>query len=261
MSSVLERSLAVLEILAAHPEGCSLSFVAEKANMPASGAHRLLNELARCGYARQNRAHGEYALTIKLPALGLNFLSRSGGLDVAQPLLDKLATECGELVRLAVVDGEELIFVAKAQGARGPLQYDPDMGLSVPLSCSAAGYAWLSTLPEEKALEMVARQGFGAPERYGPKAPTTIKSLVPYLRAARKNGYSVIREVFAPGMSSIGAPIRAQDGRTIGVLTIAGPLFRLTDERIEAFGPQLAAVAAQVAETSSISLLFKGRNL
>src|SRR4051794_34993419 len=114
--SALERALIVLEELAAHPDGCTVSALAQAANMPVSGAHRLLIELARCGYVRQVREHGEYTLTIKLVSLGLKFLSRSGVPDVAQPALDRLAAECGELVRLAVIDGDDLVFVAKAQG-------------------------------------------------------------------------------------------------------------------------------------------------
>lgn len=257
MSGVLERSLAVLETLAAHPEGCPLSTLAAAANMPVSAAHRLLVDLGRTGYVRQSREHGEYTLTIKLVALGLGFLSRSGIVDVAQPLLDSLAQESGELVRLAVVDGNELIFVAKAQGAKSGLRYDPDMGLSVPLSCSAAGHAWLSTMSEDKALEIVARQGFGAPESYGPKAPTSVKTLLPYIRNAKKRGFSMIVEVFTPGMTAMAAPVRRPDGATIGVITIAGPLFRLTEERMLALSPKLMDTAAAVGETSSASPLFK----
>jgi predicted transcriptional regulator len=167
MASALERSLIVLETLANFPEGCALSALADAANMPASAAHRLLADLSRCGYVRQERDHGHYRLTMKLTALGLNFLNRSGIIDIVQPSLDRLAEACGELVRLAVVDGDELIFVAKAQGSKSGLRYDPDMGLSVPLSCSAAGHAWLSTMPEGEALERVARQGFGRPQAYG----------------------------------------------------------------------------------------------
>jgi DNA-binding IclR family transcriptional regulator len=257
MSGVLERSLAVLEKLAVHPEGCSLSTLAGAANMPVSAAHRLLVDLSHCGYVRQDRDHGEYTLTIKLVALGLGFLSRSGIVDVAQPLLDSLADRCGELVRLAVVDGNDLIFVAKAQGAKSGLRYDPDMGLSVPLSCSAAGHAWLSTMSEDKALELVARQGFGAPAEYGPKAPTGVKALLPYIRNARKRGFSMIIEVFTPGMTAMAAPVRRPNGITIGVVTIAGPLFRLTEERMLALGPGLVAAAAGIAETSSASPLFR----
>src|SRR6476469_2831013 len=238
MSGVLERSLAVLETLAAHPEGCPLSTLAAAANMPVSAAHRLLVDLGRTGYVRQSREHGEYTLTIKLVALGLGFLSRSGIVDVAQPLLDSLAQESGELVRLAVVDGNELIFVAKAQGAKSGLRYDPDMGLSVPLSCSAAGHAWLSTMSDEDALAAVARQGFASPDNFGPKAPTTVKALLGYVRAARKRGYSVISEVFAPAMSAMSAPVISR-GVALGVVTIAGPLVRLTEERMASLGEPL----------------------
>ena len=171
MSTLLERSFNTLEQLAAHPEGQTVSMIAATLDMPLSATHRLLAELCRCGYVRQVREQGEYVLTIKLVSLGLGFLSASGVVDVAQPLLDSLAEESGELVRLAVVDGDDLTFVAKAQGARRGLRYDPDMGLSVRLSCSAAGHAWLSTMSDEEAMRLVTRQGFGLPKDFGPQGP------------------------------------------------------------------------------------------
>src|SRR4029079_14424879 len=146
--------------------------------LPLSATHRLLAELARCGYVRQARDQGDYVLTIKLVSLGLGFLSPSALVDVAQPSLDRLAEEARELVRLAIVDGSELVFVAKAQGSTRGLRYDPDMGLSVPLSCSAAGHAWLSTMSDEDALAMVAKQGFANPDTHGPNAPPTVQALL-----------------------------------------------------------------------------------
>jgi DNA-binding IclR family transcriptional regulator len=195
-------------------------------------------------------------LTIKLVSLGLSFLSASGLVDVAQPSLDRLAEESRELVRLAIVDGSELVFVAKAQGATRGLRYDPDMGLSVPLSCSAAGHAWLSTMSDEDALAMVARQGFASPATHGPKAPTTVKALLAYVRAARKRGYSVISEVFAPAMSAMSAPVISR-GVTLGVVTIAGPLVRLTEARMADLGEPLMATAAEIAGLSTASSLFR----
>jgi IclR family acetate operon transcriptional repressor len=256
MSSLLERGLQVLELLAAHPEGRALSALAADAGLPLSATHRMLAELARCGYVRQARNQGDYVLTIKLVSLGLSFLSASGLVDVAQPSLDRLAEESRELVRLAIVDGNELVFVAKAQGATRGLRYDPDMGLSVPLSCSAAGHAWLSTMSDEEALAMVAKQGFASPEKHGPKAPTTVKALLGHVRAARKRGYSVISEVFAPAMSAMSAPVIAR-GVTLGVVTIAGPLVRLTEERMADLGEPLMATAAEIAGLSAGSSLFR----
>lgn len=259
MTAILERSFKVLEHLARHSEGCALSALSAELAMPLSATHRLLSELTRCGYVRQDQSHGDYVLTIKLVSLGLGFLSNSGIVDIAQPLLDRLATHSGELVRLAVVDDDALTFVAKAQGATRGLRYDPDMGLSVNLSCSSAGHAWLSTMSDERALQLVSRQGFGKPEDFGPKAPTTIKALQACLNAARKRGFAMISEVFAPAMAAIAAPVRNANGAVIGVITIAGPLVRLTEERMLKLAPDLLKSAEELTHASGASTHFKKR--
>lgn len=256
MSGTLERSLGILEYLAAYPEGMSLAGIAQDLGLPRSASHRLLTELMRCGFVRQMREHGDYALTTKLAALGLSYLSSSGIVDIAQPLIDRLANATGELVRLAIVDGERLTFVAKAQGARFGLRYDPDMGLDVRLSCSAGGHAWLSTLTDERAVEVVTRQGFGDPKLYGPKAPTTIKALLKVIAEDRKRGFSLINEMYAPGMTAMAAPVQRRGEPAIGVITVAGPQVRLTEARMLELGPELLAVAGELALASVSSPMF-----
>lgn len=257
MSGVLERGFQVLERLAAHPEGCALSSLASELKIPLSATHRLLAELIRLGYVRQSLGDGQYVLTIKLVSMGLSYLSSSGIVDVAQPLLDELARVSGELVRLAVVDGDDLIFVAKSQGATKGLRYDPDMGLSVPLSCSAAGHAWLSTMTDDDALAVLAKKGIAPAAEQGPKAPATLKAAMACVTATRRRGFSMISEMFAPGMTAMAAPVYGDKNATIGVVTIAGPLVRLTADRMEALGPQLLATADHVARASGASQLFR----
>ena len=128
-----------------------------------SGCHRTLHELIGYGYVRQMPQKGDYALTTKMASMGLSFLSRSGVVDIAQPVIERLARATEELVRLAIVDGSRLTLVAKAQGAKSGLLYDPDMGIDLRLSCSAAGHAWLMTLQEDEAAEYVSKQGLGSP--------------------------------------------------------------------------------------------------
>ncbi|MDZ4073154.1 MAG: IclR family transcriptional regulator [Hylemonella sp.] len=252
----VDRALLILETLAAQPEGLALAALADDLALPRSACHRLLQELVRCGYVRQLREQGEYALTTKLPALGLSFLGSSGIVDLAQPVIDRLAAISGELVRLALVDGDRLTFVAKAQGARAGLRYDPDMGMAVPLSCSAGGHAWLMTLSEERATALVAAQGFANPKQYGPKAPTTYKALMKILDEDRRRGYSLIVESYAPGMTAMAAPILRRGAQAVGVITIAGPLQRLTLQRMQELGPALQQAAADLALVSASSPLF-----
>jgi IclR family acetate operon transcriptional repressor len=256
MALGLERGLAVLEYLIQHPQGLPLTVIASELEMPHSACHRLLADLQRCGYVRQARKQGDYVLTTKVVSMGLGFLSSAGIVDIAEPLLERLAQTSGELVRLSIVDEDRLTWVAKAQGMRQTgLRYDPDMGMDARLSCTASGHAWLMTLSDERALELVSRQGFGTPAQYGPEAPTTIKALVGFLNSARQRGYAVIDEVFAPGMSAMAVPVfRRQDA--IGVISIAGPRTRLTPARTRELAPALLAAAAELGPISNASSLF-----
>lgn len=255
MSLALDRGLSLIEHLAQHPDGVPLASLAAELEMPLSACHRLLAELARRGYVRQLQAHGDYVLTTKVVTLGLGYLSNAGIVDIAEPLLERLAAASGELARLAIVDDDRLTWVAKAQGMRKGLRYDPDMGMEARLSCTATGHAWLLTMSDEEALARVTRQGFGEPAHYGPKAPTTVKALLGFLHAARVRGYAMIDEVFAPGMTAMAAPVMRRQ-RAIGVLSIAGPRMRLTKDRMLAIAPALLAAAAELGPICNASSLF-----
>lgn len=261
MSGSLEKSLAVLEYLSARPHGASLAAIADDLGQLRSGCHRTLQELVKYGYVRALPLKGDYALTTKLASLGLSFLSKSGVVDIAQPIIERLARATEELVRLAIVDGERLTLVAKAQGAKSGLLYDPDMGIELRLSCSAAGHAWLMTLKEEEALEAVTRQGFGQPSNFGPKAPTTIKALLAMLQQSRKRGYSMLRDVYAAGMSSMAAPVQLDGENARGVVIIAGPSQRLTEERMLELGDILREAAGELAQAGNASPLLKSAHL
>ena len=261
MSGALEKSLAILEYLSAYPDGAPLAQIATELNQLRSGCHRTLHELIRYGYVRQTPHKGEYALTTKMAAMGLSFLGKAGVVDIAQPVIHRLAQATEELVRLAIVDGERLTLVAKAQGAKSGLMYDPDMGIDLRLSCSAAGHAWLMTLPEEVAVEYVTRQGIGDPKDFGPTAPTSLKALLKLLGEHRKRGFSLIEDMYALGMSSMAAPIRRSGERATGVLVIAGPSTRLTRKRMLQFGPPLLAAASELAATGAASPLLKSASL
>ena len=259
MSGVLDRTLAILELLSQQGQGMELAAVAEQLNLPKSAAHRLLNDLLKAGYVRQTRELGEYMLTTKIISMGLTYLSKSGVVDVAQPLIDRLAEQTGELVRLAVIDGDRLTWVARAQGARQGLRYDPDMGSIARLSCSSSGWAWLSTLSEDAALSLIAQQGLGLPQDFGPNAPSTLQAVLQALQDTRDNGFALTQETYTPGLNAMAAPVGLSGQLPMGTISIAGPAARLTRERMLSFAPDLLSCATQLAAASSASpLLARG---
>ncbi|SLN54991.1 HTH-type transcriptional repressor AllR [Aquimixticola soesokkakensis] len=259
MGSVVERTFAVLELLSTAPDGLSVSAIAEHLDMPASGTHRLLNQLVQSGYVSQDRTQGDYGLTMKAAAIGMSFLRRSKVVDIAQPVMDALAQSTHELVRLSVVDTNDLIWIGVAQGATMGLRYDPgeDQGVVAHLASSASGLVWLSTLPDDAALMRAAQQGFRI-DTNGPNAPTGAGDLLQRLAETRARGFSMVVDCFMPGMNAMAAAIRHPDtDQSIGTLSVAGPSVRFVPERMEAHGAALMQAARELGKMAYASQFFR----
>lgn len=259
MLNVRDRALSIVELLSRHPDGLGMSDIADRLQIPRSATHRLLNDLKETGYVRQDGEGGRYLLTVKLVSLALAYLSASGMNDIVQPLLDRLAASTGELVRLAVVQGEQLVWVGKAQGARTGLRYDPDAGQQVYLPAAANGLAWLACVSEERAMQLIARQGLERAKEMGPAAPHSLQALMAQIRQTRERGYGMVVDAYEKGTSAVAAAILRPGSREpIGTVSIAGPSVRLTQERLQALAPQVLACAQELAVASMGSPLFGG---
>ena len=243
------RTLDILELLAGTPDGLALSAIAGALALPKSVAHRLLAGLAERGFVQQHPDTQHYALTLKLAALGFRHLAATRIEEVCQPVLNRLAADSGELARLAVVAGEKMTWVAKAQGALSGLRYDADAGRDVVLHATAVGKAWLASLPEETALAIVARTGFAEFPHLGPRAARTLGALRQQLRDTRKRGYGEAVEEGEPGVAAIAAAVRASDAPgapVVATLSIAGPLARMGAARRMALRAPLLSAAAEL---------------
>jgi DNA-binding IclR family transcriptional regulator len=159
-----------------------------------------------------------------------------------------------------MVDGRELVWVAKAQGSQYGLRYDPDMGRVGQLSCSASGHAWLACLPEHEAMALVERQGFGSRQAFGPRAPETKQALLKYLRQTRKRGFSLVVQTYSPWMNAAAAAVRHPvTGEVTGVVVIAGPHLRLTEARMLELAPHLVEASHELSLASAASLALGNR--
>lgn len=240
-TSILLRCMALLETLADAPEGMPLGRVAAAVGMPKSATHRMLVGLIEAGFVFQLPSR-EYRLTMRFVTLGFRFLGRTGILEQCQGILDELAAETGELVRMTLLDGRRLVWVAKAQGASGPLRFDPVMGQDVVPFATATGKVWLASLSEPEAFAIARESGLGETTPHGPNVIATAGELARDLRVTRERGYGLVEEEADPGISAIALPIRA-DRRVVGTVSIAGPTVRLPRERLESWLPSLRRTA------------------
>lgn len=248
-TSSAERCLGILEFLVDHDNGVEISFIAQQRSIPLSATHRLLQALINAGYARQESPSGLYKPTLKVGALGLRLLTDTKMTEVAQPLLDDLARTTGELVRMAVIEGDEMIWLSKAQGSTSGIRCDSISGRHVPLHTTAMGKAWLASMPEQEAVARVLARGFKS-ELLGPNAITTEAALRAAIHETREQGFGLNEQESELGLSGIAMLIhsRTKPSAIVGSVSIAGPMFRLDRHRLLSFAGPLQSVVEQLQQ-------------
>ncbi len=250
MSGQIGRALSVLELLSDHAHGLALGEISERIGIPKSATHRILATLMAREFVQQDRATQHYSLSIRLAAIGFRFLAGSGLTEICQPELDALAAASGEFVRVAVVNGERLTFIAEAQGARRGLRYEGEHGRrDVRLHATATGKAWLATLPEDQAVRLVLQQGFAAEDEFGPRAVRNVPALLTELARTRRQGYATAYDEGDPGVAAVAAviPGMGRNEPAVGTIAVIGPIIRLNRKRMADIGPALIAAGARLS--------------
>jgi DNA-binding IclR family transcriptional regulator len=253
MSSALPRAFAVIDLLVGKPAGQSLGVIAEQLGLPKSATHRILTELIDLGYVRQDETHGDYRLGLRMVSQSLRHLASIPLVDLAKPVLDRLAELSGELARLSLPDGDSLIWVAKTQGARSGLRYDQDSGREITYAHTSSGRAWLSALPRERAVELLTLQGFSDAEQYGPHAARSIDEALAAIEQVKVDGYSYTDSTFELGTATLAVPVVMAGFPPVGVLSVTGPSVRLTEARAIELVPHLLEAREQLAVLGAVN--------
>lgn len=248
--AAVSRCLALLETLAGERDPIELSELATRLAMPPSAVHRLLVTLIESGWVLQDAGTQRYMLSLHMSTLAFRNLDARNVPNVVQGVLDRLAAETQEYCRLAILEGADLVWVARAQGAVAGLRYDPDMGQEIILHATANGKAWLSTLPEEEALALVYSRGFASARPLGPNSARSIDELRARLAEVRARGFATSMEEAEAGTAAVAVPFRASldaDAPVAGTISVAGPTVRINPERWPELAEALKRAAVEIA--------------
>jgi DNA-binding IclR family transcriptional regulator len=249
VNPLLERCFQLIEFLAEEPRAYRLGVISERLGLQKGAAHRLLAALCGMGWVEQEPETGFYRLTLKLAVMGQRVLLATRIPDLTRPILQKLAEESQELVRLAIVEGERLSWVAFVQGRRTGLIYQPEMIGRTPLTVTSHGKAYLSTLPPEDAMRIVREEGFPPPGRYGPRAIQSIEAFAAAIDETRARGWGMSYEEGERGIAAIAAPIRpfGPDTPAVATCSVAGPLMRFGADDIVRHASLVMQAANEIA--------------
>src|SRR5262245_33920536 len=233
-NSAVEHCFAAIELLAEDGASLPVSDIAARLGLPQPDLRRLLATMSQVGWVEFDTETGRYQMTLRLAVLSQRFLFATHIPDVGQPVLDRLARETRELVRMAIVDGEALTLVASVQGAPAGLICQSPILPRMPLHATASGKAWLATLPPEEARRIVRRQGLGDHNALGPRALRSESALAHDLDATRRRGWGLAVEEAERGVGAVAATIRpgSPPARAVATVSVTAPMLRVGTDRI-----------------------------
>jgi IclR family pca regulon transcriptional regulator len=212
----LAKGLAILECFGDSTPRLTLAEAARRTGLSRPTARRCLLTLLELGYVAQDGRH--FTPQPRMLRLGYAFLSATPLPRLAQPLLESVQAAIGEAVSLAILDGPEVVFVARAEPPRRMVSISLAVGSRLPASCSATGRILLAGLPDEEAaarLEAMERPALT------PRSATTPEEALARVRAAREAGYAISDEELEPGLLSMAVPVRDLSGAMIAAISVS----------------------------------------
>ena len=237
----LDRGLRLLQAFGATSGPMTLSDVARAADLPRATARRILFTLAHGGFVSTDGKL--FSLTPHVLTLAGSYLRSNQVVAVLQPVLDRIATSAQEISSLAVLDGDEVVFIARGSPAR-VFSTGLDIGYRLPAFCTSVGRAMLGQFDDA---ELAKRLKAMRREPLTPHTLTDPKRLLAAIVADREKGFSLVDREAEPGFRSISVPVRRYDATIIAAINMGAHVDRIsTEQMIDRFLPLLREGANSV---------------
>ncbi|HLW96494.1 MAG TPA: IclR family transcriptional regulator C-terminal domain-containing protein [Solirubrobacteraceae bacterium] len=224
----LSRGLSVMRALSG-PRPLTLSEVARASGLSRAAARRFLLTLEQLGYVQADA--GRFALTPRVLELGFAYLSALGLPELAQPHLERLVEEVRESSSVSVLDGSEIVYVARVP-TRRIMNVTISVGTRFPAEATSMGRVLLSGLAPQRRAELLPLAGEGLRDE---------------LDRVFAQGYAIVDQELESGLRSVAAPIRDREGRVAAAVNLAVQAERRTVEAIRVdLLPALLRTAAAI---------------
>lgn len=222
----LAKGLAVIETFAAERPRQSITKVAEASGLDRATARRCLLTLAHHGYAEWDGKF--FTLTPRVLRLGTACLATMPLPQIVQPLLDDLSDRIGQSSSVSILDGTEIVYVARA-AQKKVMSIGLMPGSRLPAFCTSMGRVLLAALPEDKALAILTGTTLVA------RTPNTLTDpveIIAELARIRARGYAIIDQEVELGLRSIAVPLMNAHGKIIAALNIGVAAVQSTPEAL-----------------------------
>jgi IclR family pca regulon transcriptional regulator len=245
----LERGLAVIRAFDGEHPRLTLSDVSRRTGLTRAAARRFLLTLVALGYVHNDGR--EFSLRPRVLDLGFAYLSSMGLPEVGLPHMETLVTALQESSSMSVLDGSDVVYVARVPTRRRIMTVSIAVGTRFPAHATSMGRVLLADLGEESLAEYLATTQLRQLTAATVHDETQLRRV---LDKTRRQGYAVVDQELEEGLRSVAAPVRAEGDRVVAAVNVSVHASRATVVEIEQrlLPPLLDAVARISADLGSL---------
>ncbi len=221
-----ERVLQIFELLEGAPGGMTNKDISQSLGFAPSSTLGILRTMLEYGYLMIDEGK-RYSLGGKLVRLGDIAASRFDIGKMASPHLKHLMNALEETCFLAVLSGDEIVYIAK-EWCEQTINTNANIGSRKPVYCTGLGKAFLAFLPEKESREIIDQIDF---EEYTHKTVRNKKDLEEQLKQFRMQGYSIDDQEIEEGLWCAAIPIYDGSRRMVAAISVSGPIERMLSKK------------------------------
>jgi IclR family pca regulon transcriptional regulator len=239
----LARGLEVIHAFQDAAGGRTMSEISARTGLSRAVVRRCLYTLQELGYVRAKR--DTFQLEPKVLSLGCNYISSSSLPEASQPFLDELSRTTQETCSVGMLDGSDVVFVARAE-VRRIMTVSMMVGGRLPWVCSSMGRVLLANLDSEQLASNLAEADLVAHTAHTAHTVKSKQELEDLLARTRQDGYSLVNEELEDGLRTLAAPVFGRSGSVVAAMSIGVPTARISQEQLLEHLPILKETASHL---------------
>jgi len=239
----LGRAFAILEEVARNRDGIGLADLSKRLGLHNSTTFHLAKTLVSLGYIRQEPDTKRYRIGRPLFALAASALDEIEMVNIATPVLEELSRQTGESSHFAVRMGDTVVVIARTSGP-GAFQLTDRVGVVRPAHCTALGKVILASLRDDQLKRFLQRVELKPSTK---NSITEAPALLRELAEVRRTGVAYDEGEFNLEVRCIAVAAADFTGRTIGAIGISGPIWRESQQALQAKAKTVQAAGTRLS--------------
>ncbi|UFS56622.1 IclR family transcriptional regulator [Comamonadaceae bacterium M7527] len=242
--SSAERSLRLLSTLAQQGKGMSLAQLADELQLPKATAHRLTTQLLDVGFIAKSQDNRVFEIGPAMRQMALDTLNHDTARGLRHAVLSDVVNQVGETCNFTTLDGAGVMYLDRVE-ASWPWRLTLDVGVHVPIHCTASGKLFLAHMPKATRHAMLQTLTL---ERMTEHTITTVDALQQECATIAKQGYAFDRQEFIPGLIALAVPVHDANNNLRGAIAVHAPVARLTTDSAAKHLPALKRAAKRMGQ-------------